>query len=167
MSNETYIPFSELVAQGSSRIIGSQRVDTDRAGDLTEHLERFRNSPLAQECAAQLAQRALIGTHTLNGGPAWNKGISYVIAKRAVYANKGSWMKAVKRLYPDACMRCGWDEGPCDVHHISPKSLGGAHTLDNGIILCPNCHRLTHVGKVTTVDLQAIKNAAVALVDAR
>jgi len=75
MSNETYIPFSELVAQGSSRIIGSQRVDTDRAGDLTEHLERFRNSPLAQECAAQLAQRP-------DADRCWKVGNDYVFTSR-------------------------------------------------------------------------------------
>lgn len=90
----------------------------------------------------------------------WNLGKSYVIASRAIYANKGSWNMAMKRLFLDRCMRCGWDEAPCDVHHIIPKASGGAYTLDNGVILCPNCHRLTHTGRVHPDDLRLLRDAA-------
>ena len=29
-------------------------------------------------------------------------------------------------------------------HHVIPRSCGGADTLENMILLCPNCHGLTH-----------------------
>jgi hypothetical protein len=36
-----------------------------------------------------------------------------------------------------------------DAHHIKFHSLGGAHTLENLIALCPNCHRLVHEKKIS------------------
>lgn len=91
----------------------------------------------------------------------WNKGKTYVFSKRAVYANRSSWMKALRRVFGDKCMRCGWDEASCDAHHIIERCDGGAHTLENGIILCPNCHRLSHTKKLQLPDLLAIRAAAV------
>lgn len=55
-------------------------------------------------------------------------------------------------------MNCEWDRATCDVHHIVPKSEGGQNILDNGVVLCPNCHRLVHVGVLTTDDLNAMKS---------
>ncbi len=77
-------------------------------------------------------------------GP-WNKGKSYTFKKREVYANKGAWRMALLRHYEDKCMVCGWNKAACDCHHINPKGNGGKHTLENGIILCPNCHRLANL----------------------
>ncbi|WP_408509611.1 HNH endonuclease signature motif containing protein [Paraburkholderia sediminicola] len=39
---------------------------------------------------------------------------------------------------------CGWDKAGCDSHHRIPKAQGGAHTIENGMVLCPNCHRIEH-----------------------
>lgn len=33
-----------------------------------------------------------------------------------------------------------------EIHHKKPLSLGGDDTLDNIIIVCPNCHRKIHFG---------------------
>lgn len=88
---------------------------------------------------------------------AWNKGKTYIHQSKGVYANKGSWNQAMRRIYPDECMRCGWNEATCDTHHITPKSEGGLYTIENGIILCPNCHRLVHDGKITRSDLLTIR----------
>ena len=35
-----------------------------------------------------------------------------------------------------------------DAHHIIPVCGGGKDTLSNLITLCPNCHRLVHIGKL-------------------
>ncbi|NCQ35041.1 HNH endonuclease [bacterium] len=41
-------------------------------------------------------------------------------------------------------MSCGWDKARCDAHHREPKAKGGKHTIQNGMVLCPNCHRIAH-----------------------
>lgn len=70
------------------------------------------------------------------------------------YASRGAWSLALRKVFPDGCMRCGWNEGSCDVHHIIPRAEGGKMTLENGIVLCPNCHRLVTSGKITREELQ-------------
>lgn len=90
----------------------------------------------------------------------WNKGKTYIMAKRSVYANKGAWTLALKRLFGDRCMRCGWEDAPCDSHHILPKSNGGRFTIDNGVILCPNCHRLVSMNRISTEELLALRARA-------
>lgn len=87
----------------------------------------------------------------------WNKGRSYVFSRKTEYANKGSWNEAMRRLFPDRCMRCGWSEAACDTHHIQPRSHGGKYTIENGAILCPNCHRLAHCGVVSVSELVSIR----------
>lgn len=91
----------------------------------------------------------------------WNKGKTYTFSSKQVYANKGAWNKAIRRLFPDACMRCGWNEASCDTHHIIPKSRGGQYIIENGIVLCPNCHRLADFGLLVTSELQAARSRAV------
>jgi hypothetical protein len=46
------------------------------------------------------------------------------------------------------CAICGWHESYCDRHRIIYGKDGGGYTKENVIPLCPNCHRLEHVGKV-------------------
>ena len=92
----------------------------------------------------------------------WNKGRTYVSQKRAgTYANRGSWMKALNRIYKPCCMICGWDKAPCDCHHIIERKNGGKNELNNGIILCPNCHRLVHVGQFNTEALLVYRSKAI------
>lgn len=88
----------------------------------------------------------------------WNRGITYVHGRDRIYANKGAWNKAMRRLYPDACMICEWDKASCDTHHIQSRANGGEFTIDNGVILCPNCHRLVHAEIITTEDLLIAKS---------
>ncbi len=79
-------------------------------------------------------------THTT-----WNKGKTYTTKRiDEVFASKNAWTEAVKRHCGDICQRCGWHEAPCDVHHLVKKSLGGKNVISNGIVLCPNCHRIEH-----------------------
>ena len=79
--------------------------------------------------------------------PSWNKGSVYSIKGDGIYSQKHSWAKAVIKKNGSKCNRCGWDKAPCDVHHIIPKSMGGQNTIDNGEVICPNCHRIEHYGK--------------------
>lgn len=79
----------------------------------------------------------------------WNKGKTYIHKSKGIYANKGAWNMAMRRVYSDKCMVCGWGESSCDTHHIIPKSQGGEYSIENGIILCPNCHRLADYGKLS------------------
>jgi HNH endonuclease len=79
------------------------------------------------------------------------------------YKEHSSWSKAVKRYLGDYCMICGWNEAPCDTHHIIAKSKSGLNTLKNAIVLCPNHHKLADIGILTVVELQVINSKAVQL----
>lgn len=75
----------------------------------------------------------------------WNEGKSYAIGGgERCYKTRHSWAKAVIRHYGNRCQRCGWDKARCDAHHINPKAEGGLHTIANGMVICPNCHREEH-----------------------
>jgi hypothetical protein len=74
------------------------------------------------------------------------------------YKECTSWARAVKRVFGNKCMECGWNEDTCDVHHIIPKSQDGLNTLSNAIILCPNHHKLADIGKLSKEYLQTITN---------
>lgn len=75
----------------------------------------------------------------------WNDSMSYSIKNGThCYKTRHSWAKAAIRQYGNKCQLCGWDKARCDVHHKTMKSIGGPHTLENAIVLCPNCHRIEH-----------------------
>lgn len=42
------------------------------------------------------------------------------------------------------CGSKGSKKNPLQVHHIIPKSEGGANSLKNCMLLCQNCHTLIH-----------------------
>lgn len=78
---------------------------------------------------------------------AWNEGKSYAISGGAhCYKTRHGWAKAAILHYGNKCERCGWDAARCDVHHREPKAGGGLHTIENAVVLCPNCHRIEHAG---------------------
>ena len=57
------------------------------------------------------------------------------------------WKK--RKLFPNnECTLCKW-VGPCDRHRIKMGKDGGGYVLGNVIILCPNCHRLLHLGRLS------------------
>lgn len=89
--------------------------------------------------------------------PVWNKGKTYVF-KKGSYVNTKSWSIAMRKMFGDKCMRCGWQESTCDVHHIIPQEENGPNTLENGIILCPNCHRLADNNLIPRQDLVEIRS---------
>jgi hypothetical protein len=92
-------------------------------------------------CARSPAARARI----IAGGGPWNAGKSYQNkSDDTVFRSVVGWREAVLRRFGDACQECGWAEAPCDVHHRVPRSEGGRNVIANGIVLCPNHHRLWH-----------------------
>lgn len=58
--------------------------------------------------------------------------------------NRNSYSEITRLYYGDYCHKCGWNAGNCEAHHIIPKSDGGKNTINNTMILCPNCHSLEH-----------------------
>lgn len=73
----------------------------------------------------------------------WNDGKSYPIQSGGrCYKTRHAWSRAVIRHNGNKCQTCGWSAGRCDTHHITPRSQGGLHTISNGMVLCPNHHRL-------------------------
>ena len=54
------------------------------------------------------------------------------------------------------CCRCGWNEGSCDLHHIHGRKIADPHRNENLALLCPNCHRLYHEGKIGPDDVVSL-----------
>ena len=69
--------------------------------------------------------------------------------KEIMEENKLSKKEAVRiaKKMKLSCALCGWNELPCEVHHIIPQEEGGTDDLDNLIYVCPNCHRILHLDK--------------------
>jgi len=96
-----------------------------------------RRKPV-QSCGCMNATTAQ--AKKLADGP-WNESKSYVIKDgEHCYKTRHGWAKAVVKRYGNKCQLCGWDKSRCDAHHRIPKAKGGAHTIENGIVLCPNFH---------------------------
>lgn len=51
--------------------------------------------------------------------------------------------------------KCSWcGVNLSDRHHIHHFSEGGENNAENLILLCPNCHRLAHQGKISEKELK-------------
>lgn len=58
----------------------------------------------------------------------------------------------IEEIRSRPCSNCGFDKlGWSHVHHVKLKSEGGTNHRYNLIPLCPNCHYLTHSGKIDVV----------------
>jgi len=60
--------------------------------------------------------------------------------------------KILKRMKL-ACSRCGWNEAPCDLHHIKGRKIEDCDNHSNLSYLCPNCHRLAHNNLIKSDEL--------------
>lgn len=85
------------------------------------------------------------------------KAVSTWRPSNGMYGSDVSFRNAVRTCFLDQCSLCGWDEASCDVAHIIPRSAGGAHTLDNVTMLCPNCHRVFDCGLIPVEEVQAAR----------
>ncbi len=117
-----------------------------------------------QECLGLLDD--LEGTNALGRAQRLSEPRTPLYPERSLFfkndgsAKPASWRKALVKRFSDACMRCGWKLAPCDAHHILPRSKGGTQTLENGILLCPNCHRLADLGLVSADELGQVRATA-------
>lgn len=67
--------------------------------------------------------------------------------KYGMFTNSKYYRKV--RDFPNGvCSLCSW-KGPCDRHRLLYGKEGGAYIKGNVVILCPNCHRLLHLGRLT------------------
>lgn len=48
-----------------------------------------------------------------------------------------------RKIDNSKCSVCGWDKAPCDRHRIKHDE---GYKPENILVLCPNCHRLIHLG---------------------
>ena len=46
------------------------------------------------------------------------------------------------------CQNCGEKTGKLEVHHILFRSKGGSNRMDNLVVLCQDCHKKIHTGKL-------------------
>lgn len=60
-----------------------------------------------------------------------------------------AWVReqAIKQ-YGKACELCAYTL-TIDTHHIIPKYKGGQHSINNLMVICPNCHALVTRGLIT------------------
>jgi len=61
-------------------------------------------------------------------------------------SNANAAQRKKEQIDNSKCFLCGWDRGPCDRHRIKAGKDGGKYIQDNVISICPNCHRLLHLG---------------------
>jgi len=71
---------------------------------------------------------------------------------------KNGW----EHLYSKCCV-CGWKEGSVDLAHKFPAKKGGGYTLNNIVPLCPNCHRLFDIFKLSKKDALKIEKFSKAM----
>lgn len=70
-----------------------------------------------------------------------------ITPKSILDVSRRTTRKIIQRL-DLGCSNCGWCEGSCDIHHIDGKKIVDPHNHNNLTLLCPNCHRLAHEGKL-------------------
>lgn len=69
-----------------------------------------------------------------------------VMVETARYIREKNFEQGIKRVY-DRCAICGFQyDYILDAAHIIPVSEGGTDTYDNGLGLCPTCHRMYDKG---------------------
>ena len=76
---------------------------------------------------------------------------------------KVSFKEKVVALFPSPCAICGWDIARTDAAHIVPHGEGGPDTVENGVILCPNHHRMFDSGLIPLGDIIAARDASLGL----
>jgi hypothetical protein len=82
-----------------------------------------------------------------------SKGKYYGDIKSILDVSKRTSHKILKRIGLGCCI-CGWNEAPCDIHHINGKKVKDANGHWNLTILCPNHHRMYHNKKIQRSDIK-------------
>jgi hypothetical protein len=95
-----------------------------------------------EECRRKGHSRAMTGRRPSNG----------------IYTSPSTFRLMIRQEFYDRCSLCGWDETPCDVAHIDSRKNGGADTLDNVTMLCPNHHRKFDMGLIPVEEILAARD---------
>ncbi len=55
--------------------------------------------------------------------------------------------RSLRKKQGGGCLDCGVDvvHEPSQIHHVVPLSQGGDNSLDNLVLLCPECHGWRHL----------------------
>jgi predicted restriction endonuclease len=57
--------------------------------------------------------------------------------------------KQIAKLYEKKCYFCGTEDyNILDAHRIIPGCEGGTYNWLNMLVICSNCHRKVHAGKI-------------------
>ncbi len=76
------------------------------------------------------------------------KGMSSLLDRKRFSKYHQRWSKAVRERDGHACKDCGKKSGRLHAHHIVPLEvcLGSSleFDVDNGVTLCPKCHKKRH-----------------------
>lgn len=74
--------------------------------------------------------------------------------------------REIVKIYNSKCAICEWrlpsvtpdktihKQGGCDIHHIISFKNNGSETLDNLILLCPNCHKLADAQMISIEEIR-------------
>ncbi len=69
-----------------------------------------------------------------------------IVSEVVRYVRDRNFSKGIKEIY-ERCAICGFQyDYVLDAAHIVPVAEGGTDTYDNGLGLCPNCHRMYDKG---------------------
>ena len=72
-----------------------------------------------------------------------------------VYTSAATFRVIARTQFLDRCAWCGWAETSNDVAHIIDRRHGGADTVENVIMLCPNHHRKFDDGNLSEAAVRA------------
>ncbi|HEC64908.1 MAG TPA: hypothetical protein ENI23_06435 [bacterium] len=70
----------------------------------------------------------------------------YRMSPNSKIRKNGSFTSEYYDIDTTKCSLCGWDKAPCDRHRIEMGMNGGKYIKGNMLSLCPNCHKLVHLG---------------------
>ena len=132
------------IAEGLKRFYANNH---QRRKELSESFKKARQTH--PENFEQGSRQGGLSAAT-NGNSKYVKRLDSLLA-----ASSRTVRKVLKRL-GRGCSRCGWSEGVCDVHHIRGRRIVNPDNHNNLSLLCPNCHRLVHEGKLKPEDLVSL-----------
>jgi len=104
-------------------------------------IRRNCDKMIDKDISEELVKRGIVGVNI------WN--IRYrrrkLGVKKYLYGEiqkHKAWIRAQAiKKYGNSCELCGYTLA-VDTHHIIPKHDGGAHEINNLMVICPNCHAL-------------------------
>ena len=132
---------AKLIKPGNCKYCGE---GCGNAGAQRQHEKSCRSNP-NKEHGSFFAKKHSIDTKSKMGK---NNSEGTKVPQSILDMSKRTTAKVLLRLGV-GCSCCGWNKGSCDIHHIIPRSKGGLDINENLTVICPNCHRLAHEGKIT------------------